>query len=177
MSTGPSRWTQRSPVCISMAPPSFAPQGAQQNYTKLGDESPADHAIGKSRGGKTCKIHLATYSKGRRWDSSSPLASPPTPHSSKPFWRPARSPAAPRDGPQSAHQIAGRARCGSKGGWTPSTLHKDAYKCVGDGRNVEHCSNGSNNWRGIATRSDKTAPSYLAGITLASALIWINSGL
>jgi len=32
-------------------------------------------------------------------------------------------------------------------------------------------------WRGIATRSDKTARSYLAGVTCAAALIWIRSGL
>ena len=29
---------------------------------------------------------------------------------------------------------------------------------------------------GIATRSDKTARSYLAGVTFAAALIWIKSG-
>ena len=60
MSTGPCRWTRRSPVCISMAPPLPAPQGAPQNYKKLGDEEPGDHALGKSTGGMTCKIHLAT---------------------------------------------------------------------------------------------------------------------
>ena len=33
------------------------------------------------------------------------------------------------------------------------------------------------NWRGIAMRSDKTARNYQAGVTLAAALIWINTDL
>jgi transposase len=48
-----------------MAPPFPGSQGAPQNYKKLGAEEPGDHAIGKSRGGMTCKIHLATDGKGR----------------------------------------------------------------------------------------------------------------
>jgi hypothetical protein len=41
------------------------------------------------------------------------------------------------------------------------------------GRNVvERCFNKLKQWRGIATRFDKTARSYLAGLTLAAALIW-----
>jgi transposase len=51
---------------------------------------------------------------------------------------------------------------------------KEAYK----GRNVvERCFNRLKQWRGIASRSDKTARSYLAGVTLASALIWIKSAV
>lgn len=39
-------------------------QGAGANYKKSGDE-PADHAIGRSRGGLTTKTHLVADGKGR----------------------------------------------------------------------------------------------------------------
>ncbi|KID30394.1 Transposase DDE domain, partial [Prauserella sp. Am3] len=42
------------------------------------------------------------------------------------------------------------------------------------GRNVvERCFNTLKQWRGIATRSEKTAVSYAAGIALAAALQWV----
>lgn len=70
--------------------------------------------------------------------------------------------------PEREDQKAGRARRGSGGG-RPRGFDPKAYK----GRNVvERCFNRLKQWRGIATRSDKTARSYLAGITLAAALIW-----
>jgi transposase len=70
--------------------------------------------------------------------------------------------------PEREDQKAGRARRGSAGG-RPRTFDAEAYK----GRNVvERCFNRLKQWRGIATRSDKTARSYLAGLTLAAALLW-----
>ncbi len=70
--------------------------------------------------------------------------------------------------PEREDQKEGRARRGSRGG-RPRSFDAEAYK----GRNVvERCFNRLKQWRGIATRSDKTARSYLAGITLAAALIW-----
>lgn len=70
--------------------------------------------------------------------------------------------------PEREDQQAGRARRGSGGG-RPRSFDAEAYR----GRNVvERCFNRLKQWRGIATRSDKTARSYLAGITLAAALIW-----
>jgi transposase len=70
--------------------------------------------------------------------------------------------------PEREDQKAGRARRGSAGG-RPRSFDAVAYR----GRNVvERCFNRLKQWRGIATRSDKTARSYLAGITLAAALIW-----
>ena len=46
------------------------------------------------------------------------------------------------------------------------------------GRNVvERSFNKLNQWRGIAMRSDKTARSYRAAISLATTPIWINSDL
>src|SRR3954454_17098981 len=70
--------------------------------------------------------------------------------------------------PERADQKAGRARRGPAGG-RPRSFDAEAYK----GRNVvERCFNKLNQWRGIATRFDKTARSYLAGLTLAATLIW-----
>lgn len=47
---------------------------------------------------------------------------------------------------------------------------RERYK----GRNVvERCFNTLKQWRGIATRSEKTAVSYAAGIALAAALQWV----
>ncbi|MDQ1006940.1 hypothetical protein QFZ82_001425 [Streptomyces sp. V4I23] len=49
-----------------------APQQNQtENLTKHGE--PHDHAIGRSRGGLTTKIHLASDGNCRPWPSSSPL--------------------------------------------------------------------------------------------------------
>jgi len=39
------------------------------------------------------------------------------------------------------------------------------------------CFNKLNAWRGIAMRTDKTAPSYHATITLTATLIWIKTDL
>jgi transposase len=70
--------------------------------------------------------------------------------------------------PEREDQKAGRARRGPAGG-RPRSFDAEAYK----GRNVvERCFNKLKQWRGIATRFDKTARSYLAGLTLAAALIW-----
>ncbi len=70
--------------------------------------------------------------------------------------------------PEREDQKAGRARRGSKGG-RPRGFDSESYK----GRNVvERCFNKLKQWRGLATRYDKTARSYLAGLTLAAALIW-----
>ena len=70
--------------------------------------------------------------------------------------------------PEREDQKSGRARRGSAGG-RPRGFNPEAYK----GRNVvERCFNKLKQWRGIATRFDKTARAYLAGLTLAAALIW-----
>ncbi|MCX5010965.1 transposase [Streptomyces sp. NBC_00555] len=61
-----------------------------------------------------------------------------------------------------------RMRRGSRGG-RPPVFDKQVYKR----RNVvERCFNRLKQWRGIATRYDKTAQSYQAAVTLASLLMW-----
>ncbi|MFF0388314.1 transposase [Kitasatospora sp. NPDC004615] len=70
--------------------------------------------------------------------------------------------------PQPAHQAANRKRSGSRGGRPPAFDH-DAYRR----RNtVERCISKLKQWRGLATRYDKTATSYLAALHLAAIFIW-----
>lgn len=65
-------------------------------------------------------------------------------------------------------QVRNRLRRGSQGG-RPPAFDKQVYKR----RNVvERCFNRLKQWRGIATRYDKTAESYQAAVTLASLLMW-----
>ena len=70
--------------------------------------------------------------------------------------------------PQRTDQVRNRLRRGSRGG-RPPAFDKQLYKR----RNVvERCFNRLKQWRGIATRYDKTAESYQAAVTLASLLMW-----
>jgi transposase len=170
------------------------------NYKNLGDPEPPDHAIGRSRGGVTCKIHLAVDGNGRPLglvltggnaaDTSflttvlgtisvcdgrpgRPRTRPDRVLADKAYTSTANRSYLSGRGikvtiPEREDQKAGRARRGSAGG-RPRHFDAEAYK----GRNVvERCFNKLKNWRGIATRYDKTARSYLAGLTLAAALLW-----
>ncbi|MEV5008976.1 transposase, partial [Streptomyces sp. NPDC056159] len=70
--------------------------------------------------------------------------------------------------PERADQIANRLRRGRSGG-RPPAFDKQIYKR----RNVvERCFNRLKQWRGIATRYDKTAECYQAAVALASLLMW-----
>ncbi|MDQ1046330.1 hypothetical protein [Streptomyces sp. V4I2] len=40
---------------------------------------------------------------------------------------------------------------------------------------MERCINRLRNWRGIATRYDKTPESYEAGLHLCGAMLWLRS--
>ncbi|MYR47633.1 transposase [Streptomyces sp. SID4928] len=71
--------------------------------------------------------------------------------------------------PERADQARNRYRRGSRGGRRPA-FDKQVYKR----RNVlERCFNRLKQWRGLATRFDKTAQSYEAAVTLASLLMWV----
>ena len=75
--------------------------------------------------------------------------------------------------PDRADQQQHRVNRGSRGGRPPG-FDATAYRQ----RNVvERSFNRLKNWRGIATRTDKTARNYRAGIVLAATLIWINTDL
>ncbi|GEB45502.1 hypothetical protein MTE01_14470 [Microbacterium testaceum] len=73
--------------------------------------------------------------------------------------------------PDKRDQAAARKRRGSKGG-RPTGLDVEAYK----GRNVvERFFALAKQWRGIATRFDKLAITYRAGIALCAVLTWLRS--
>lgn len=70
--------------------------------------------------------------------------------------------------PERSDRIRNRLRRGSRGG-RPPAFDTQVYKR----RNVvERCFTRLKQWRGIATRYDKTAESYQAAVTLASLLMW-----
>ncbi|MFH9355703.1 transposase, partial [Kitasatospora sp. NPDC017646] len=73
--------------------------------------------------------------------------------------------------PEKADQAANRRKKGSRGG-RPVTHDADLYK---DRNTVERCINKIKEWRGLATRYDKTPDSYLAGLHLRGAVIWLRS--
>jgi len=67
-----------------------------------------------------------------------------------------------------ADQAANRRRRGRRGG-RPVGHDCQRYRRR---NHIERCFNKLKQWRGIATRYDKTARSYLGALHLASALIW-----
>ncbi|HEY9372695.1 MAG TPA: IS5 family transposase [Streptomyces sp.] len=69
---------------------------------------------------------------------------------------------------QPADQAANRKRLGRLGG-RPPAFDREAYK---QRNTVERCINKLKQWRGLATRYDKTATIYLAGLHLAAIFIW-----
>lgn len=70
--------------------------------------------------------------------------------------------------PEKSDQIASRKRKGSTGG-RPPAFDSDAYK----NRNVVERSFALlKQWRGIATRYDKLATTYRAGVVLHACLTW-----
>lgn len=174
-------------------------QGAGSNYKKLGPE-PADHAIGRSRGGLTTKNHLVCDGKGR------PLAFLLTPgqsadtsmliptleqihvpgHTGRPRSRPDRV-LADKGYPSKANRAWLRrhgvavtiperddqiAHRRNRPGRPIDfgATQKERYKS----RNVvERCFNRLKQWRGIAMRTDKTARNYHSAICLAATLQWL----
>ncbi|MFJ1969227.1 IS5 family transposase [Streptomyces sp. NPDC087903] len=156
--------------------------------------------LGRSRGGLTSKIHLARDSIGRplaftltggntndctQFTAVMEAIRVPRIGPGRPRTRPAHvlgdkgySSRAIRTWlrrrgightiPERADQVRNRLRRGSRGG-RPPIFDKQLYKR----RNVvERCFNRLKQWRGIATRYDKTVESYQAAVTIASLLMW-----
>ncbi|MFC9261304.1 IS5 family transposase [Streptomyces hydrogenans] len=171
--------------------------GARQKGAPAGE--PNHHALGRSRGGLTTKIHLVADSRCR------PLAFTVTPGQAgdapafeqvmarlrvpRALGRPRTTPRVVladkayssrairgylrRRGiraviPQPADQVANRIRRGKTGG-RPPAFDRDAYK---QRNTVERCINRLKQWRGLATRYDKTATIYLAALHIAGIFIW-----
>ncbi|OSZ58505.1 IS5 family transposase [Streptomyces pharetrae CZA14] len=177
----------RSPACCR-DPQKGAPAG-----------EPDDHAIGRSRGGLTTKIHLAADGRcrplafvltaGQVGDApafTDVMARLRVPRRrGRPRTRPdlvladkAYSSRAIRDHlrrrgiraviPERADQQANRRQRGQAGG-RPPAFDREAYK---QRNTVERCINRLKQWRGIATRYEKTATVYLAGLHIAGIFLW-----
>lgn len=70
--------------------------------------------------------------------------------------------------PERADQQANRRQRGQAGG-RPPAFDREAYK---QRNTVERCINRLKQWRGIATRYEKTATIYLAGLHIAGIFLW-----
>ncbi|MFI2189065.1 IS5 family transposase [Streptomyces sioyaensis] len=160
---------------------------------------PEERALGRSRGGLTTKVHLAAddhcrplafvLTPGQAGDAPAFEQVMATIRVPRPLGRPRVRPAmvladkayssrAIRDHLrrrgiravilQPSDQISNRKRRGRHGGRPPG-FDKVAYR---QRNTVERCFNKLKQWRGLATRYDKTATMYQAGLHLAGILIW-----
>lgn len=182
-----------------MVRPCPGAQGAESNYKKFGTE-PADHAIGRSRGGLTTKIHLASDGRGRALGfvlTGGQVADTSLLAETLSEIRVAGARGRPRSRPRRVIADKGypskknRAWLRSRGiaATIPERADQVAHRRrrpgrpidFGDeeqarykGRNVvERCFNRLKQWRGIAARTDKTARNFHAGLCLAATLQWV----
>ncbi|MEW2426069.1 IS5 family transposase, partial [Streptomyces nigra] len=196
ISTGSSRST----------PPSSAPTSTPPRRVERGGhrpDEPDDHALGRSRGGLTTKIHLACDGRGRplavlltsgqRHDSVCARAlleriRVPQTGQGRPRCRPDRVTA------DKAYSSRGFRACLRRRGIACTIPEKNDQQRHRHNRGrhggrpptfdrqvyrrrnvVERCFNQLKGFRGIATRYDKTATSYEAAVNLASLLLWTRS--
>lgn len=165
--------------------------GAGSNYTVSSPE-PDDHALGHSRGGWTTKAHAAVDARGRPLSvrltpgqagdnpellptlagirvptAGRPRSRPDVVVADKAYSHPSTRKALRARGikaviPQRSDQVEYRRKRGRRGG-RPPAFDRDAYK----GRNVvERAFGRLKGWRAVATRYDKHARNYRAGIVL-----------
>ncbi len=158
---------------------------------------PADHALGRSRGGLSTKIHTladeATASVqirltgGQAGDNPQliPLIDDYRRAGTRAPFRlladKAYSHPSTRDQlrqrkiahtiPQRSDQIAHRKAKGSRGG-RPPAFDPDTYK---ERNTVERSYLRLKQWRGVATRYDKHARTFLGGVLLAATAIYVNT--
>jgi transposase len=180
-----------------------ATQGDLSNYTFLLPE-PDDHALGRSRGGWSTKTHLSVDSLGRplsirlspgqagdnpqllpllddiavpsRRSAASARKRPDAVIADKAYSHPSTREALRRRRiraviPERSDQISRRKAKGSAGG-RPPRFDAQSYR---DRNVVERAFNRLKGWRGIATRYDKHARNYRAGVVLAGiVLFWLR---
>ena len=164
---------------------------------------PGDHALGRSRGGLSCKIHLACDGRGL------PLSILLTPGQAgdnpqllpllDTIRVPGRGPGRPRRRPDrliadKAYSHASTRRHLQRRGIPTTIPERDdqsanrAARGTRGGRPyafdaeiykrrnvVERCFNRLKQWRGIATRYDKYAVNYRSGIVIASLVMWSSA--
>lgn len=154
---------------------------------------PPDHAIGRSRGGLTTKVHtlsdrsctpvvvLLTAGQGGDNPMLKPLvqALGEAGHAmafrllaDKAYSHPStrmylRQKRIKHTIPERRDQIAHRKKKGSRGG-RPPAFNPAIYK---DRNTVERSYNRIKQWRGLATRYDKYAVTYLGGLLLATLIL------
>lgn len=176
------------------------PRGARPNH-KTQRPEPDDHALGRSRGGWSTKTHLSVDRRGRplsvrltpgqsgdnpqllpliddirvpaRGLGGRPRSRPDCVIADRAYSHPSTRKALRRRGirvviPEKSDQIAYRANKGSRGGRPPG-FDKDLYR---DRNVVERAFNRLKGWRGIATRYDKHARNYRAGIVVACIVLF-----
>ncbi|TWF92234.1 DDE family transposase [Streptomyces brevispora] len=73
--------------------------------------------------------------------------------------------------PEKKDQVANRRKKGRSGG-RPVSHDTTLYQ---DRNTVERAINRFKEWRGLATRYDKTPESYAAGLHLRGAVLWLRS--
>ncbi|MBG6185436.1 putative transposase [Arthrobacter sp. CAN_A214] len=155
-STELCRWTRQSTALTSTVRTFPAPQGDLPNCKKRWSE-PEDHALGRSRGGSSTKIHHACDGKGR------PLAfiiGPGQGSDSRMFPHVLEAINVPRPG-------TGRARTRPDAVWAIRfTLQGPTV--------VEQSFNIFEQWRSIATRYDKLTITYRSAVALHAVLIWLR---
>ncbi|MGW5590730.1 IS5 family transposase [Streptomyces sp. NPDC003857] len=171
--------------------------GARPKGSPVGE--PVDHALGRSLGRLTTKIHLAADGRcrplafvltpGQAGDAPAfgqvmtrlrvprrigrPRITPDAVLADTAYSSRAIRSHLQRRGfraviPEPADQVTNRKRLGSRGG-RPPAFDRDAYK---QRNTAERCINKLKQWRGLATRYDKTTTIYLAGLHLAAIFIW-----
>ncbi|WTP70456.1 IS5 family transposase (plasmid) [[Kitasatospora] papulosa] len=171
--------------------------GARKKGAPAGESG--DHAIGRSRGGLTTKIHLVADGRCRPLAfvlTAGQAADAPAFTNVMARLRVPRRRGRPRTRPdmvladkayssreirghlrkrgiravipERADQQANRVRRGQSGG-RPPVFDREAYK---QRNTVERCINRLKQWCGIATRYEKTATIYLAGLHIAGIFLW-----
>ena len=200
LSTGRCQWTLRSLAHISTQRTPAASQGAGSNYTIPGAEPP-DHAVGRSRGGLSTKIHqlvdgngfplVTLLTPGQAGDSPMFLPLMENLAVGTTVGRPRTRPDAVR-GDKAYSSRAIRAHLRERGitavipepddqkghrkrrgsaGGRPVGLDAESYH----GRNViERRFCHLKQWRGLATRYDKHALTYRAAVILHAVIAWTH---
>jgi transposase len=185
------------------AVPAVRTQGARSNHKNLRPE-PDDHALGRSRGGLSTKTHLCVDRRGRplairltpgqagdnpqllpllddiavpgRGRGRRPRRRPECVIGDKAYSHPSTRTALRSKRirvviPEKSDQLAYRKNKGAAGG-RPPRFDAELYRQ----RNVvERAFNRLKGWRGVATRYDKHARNYRAGVLIASiVLFWLR---
>lgn len=176
-------------------------QGAGSNYTNLRAEPP-DHAVGRSRGGLSTKIHQLVDGKGRPLvvavspgqSHDSPMLKVLLAHLAVRRTGPGRSRTRPDallgDKAYSSHANRRLLRAKRVKTVIPQPSDQKAHRkrrgsaggrppafdatLYKDRNLVERSFNDHKQWRGLATRYDKLATTYRGGVALRAIILWLR---